>query len=104
MMKRFILLLVFVFSANLVISQNQFWQEQTNYKVSDLKYSKENLPRVNTYTLNLQAIQQELNNAPVRGESINPSNVIIPFPNGEGYFDNFRIMEASVMHPELQNR
>ena len=41
--------------------------------------------------------------APLRGTLLaKNSNIIIDFPNSEGEMESFRIVEASVMHPELQ--
>ena len=103
-MKQFYVLLMLLFSTSLVISQNQFWQNQNDFKNSEIKNSNKHLPKNQTYTLNLEAMQQLLKNAPARGENTRQSSVILSFPNSEGEFEQFRIIEASVMAPELQLR
>jgi predicted Zn-dependent protease len=50
--------------------------------------------------LNVEAITQQLQNAPER--SISNNGTPIKIPNLQGTFDTYRVFEASVMHPELQ--
>jgi len=54
------------------------------------------------FILNFSNLNQTLNNAPIRGEFVGKSNLIIQFPNAEGKLESFRISEASTMAPELQ--
>ncbi|MFK5877977.1 MAG: thrombospondin type 3 repeat-containing protein [Flavobacteriaceae bacterium] len=56
------------------------------------------------FTLNFSNLNQTLNNAPIRGEFVGKSNLIIQFPNAEGKLESFRIAEASTMTSELQIR
>ncbi|WAC01141.1 M12 family metallo-peptidase [Lacinutrix neustonica] len=69
---------------------------------SQVKQSKKNLPTSTTYHLNFEGLKQALIKAPIRGSASNNSNVIIEFPNDRGEFERFRIVEASVMHPDLE--
>lgn len=59
--------------------------------------------KANYYQLNIDGLQQLLQNAPERNTNVN-SNVIISFPTADDTFESFRVTEASVMHPELQNK
>ena len=56
------------------------------------------------FTLNFSNLNQTLNNAPIRGEFVGKSNLVIQFPNAEGKLESFRISEASTMVPELQTQ
>jgi len=98
-------LLIFIMSTSFAFSQtNQFWQKQSISKNTSIKSSKQNLPQTNIYNLNLESIRAALVGAPERSENTRISNVILSFPNSEGKFENFRIIEASVLSPELQAR
>ncbi len=97
------LLLLFLLCTSFAFSQSKsFWQKQTPANISKIKPSKQILPTKETYNLNIEALKQALSKAPIRGEFYGNSNLIISFPNAEGELESFRIMEASVMHPDLQ--
>ncbi|WP_296319330.1 immunoglobulin-like domain-containing protein [Winogradskyella sp.] len=100
---RKILLIVFALSVSFAFAQNSLWQKQTANSF-DVKESRKNLPKNEVYSLNLNSLKSLLSQAPKRGEFSGQSNVIVSFPNEEGQFERFRIVEASVMHPELAAR
>ena len=57
------------------------------------------------YSLNFEALKTQLQLAPSREIATeNSSTVIISFPKPDGTFQNFRIYESSVMHPDLAAR
>ena len=100
-MKQKLFSLILLMCLTSVMSQsNSFWQK-TTFSNNAIKASKQDLPKNNTYALNLDALRQALQNAPVRGEFSGQSNLIISFPNVDGEFERFAITEASVMHPTL---
>ena len=104
-MKQILGTLIFVMSFNFAMSQNdKFWQRQSIDNTTRVKASKQNLPKTQTFNLNIEGLKQALIGVPRRGESLKPSNVIISFPNSEGIFERFRIVEASVLSPELQDK
>ena len=95
-------LLLFLLCTSFVYSQNKtFWQEESPVSNSRVKPGRENLPKTQTYSLDLDGMKAILQKAPMRGEFTGKSNLIIAFPNHEGVLENFRIMEAPVMHPDL---
>jgi hypothetical protein len=53
------------------------------------------------YELNLIALKQQLIGAPDREKLLNRREVILEFPTPDGTFERFRVMEASVLHPDL---
>lgn len=104
-MKVKLLLLVLVMSSSILWSQSKvFWQQQSFSSSTITKSSHQSLKTYQTFTLNAQALKQVLANAPQRNFSQNGSNLVLSFPNSEGKLERFAIMEASVMHPDLQAR
>jgi hypothetical protein len=105
-MKKKLLLLIIVMSANFAVSQSRtLWQKQIIDNSKKVKASKQNLPKTQSYTLNINALKQALVDAPQRDVLYNTSSgVVLSFPNDEGKLESFRIAEASVFSPELQSR
>lgn len=54
------------------------------------------------YELDMAALNATLQAAPVRGNALGRNDVIVNFPNAEGGLERYRVMEASVLHPELE--
>nr|WP_321234047.1 immunoglobulin-like domain-containing protein [uncultured Psychroserpens sp.] len=105
-MKIKLLLLITLISTNFVLAQgNSLWKRQANRSDIAVKASKQNLPKTQTFTLNINGLKQALSKAPDRKFLHNgASGVILSFPNDEGQFERFRIAEASVLSAELQER
>ncbi|WP_431133209.1 immunoglobulin-like domain-containing protein [Psychroserpens mesophilus] len=105
-MKIKLLLLVFLMSSSLALSQSKsLWQKQTFNKTIRVKSSKQNLPKTQTYTLNIEALKQALINVPNRQNTeVMSSGVVLSFPNDQGKFERFKIAEAPVFSQELQER
>ena len=100
-----ILLFIVLMGTTFAFSQSKsFWQKQTTSSLSEIQLRKQNLPKSQTYSLNIEALKQALVLAPKRGAFSGNSNVIISFPNSEGEFEQFRVKEASVMHADLEAR
>ena len=55
----------------------------------------------NIFSLDIEGLRKVLTKAPLRRVTSRPSDVIISFPDEKGVFENYRIFEASVLHPEL---
>ncbi|WP_299332600.1 immunoglobulin-like domain-containing protein [uncultured Psychroserpens sp.] len=105
-MKKKLLLLVFIMSVSLAMSQSKsLWQKQSIDNSKQIKASKQDLPKTQTYALNIDALKEILANVPQRQQLYNVSSgVVLSFPNDEGKFERFKIAEASVLSPELQER
>ncbi len=96
----------------LVLTSLMFSQNNTNdlwENVSGLRYAKNSEIDVSNdtkfYKLDLQKFKEHLLSASKRGESLSSkTDVIISFPDYSGEFNRFRIVEASVMAPELQSK
>ncbi|AXG73575.1 T9SS C-terminal target domain-containing protein [Flavobacterium arcticum] len=101
-MKRILLLVIIsiVFgSAN----AQQLWNAVPSERLNHLeKTNRVSIPlKSQTFSLDLDAFKTILEAAPSRDNYTAPSTVIVPFPNGEGEIEHFRIYEASVLHPDL---
>lgn len=100
-MKKLLLLLTVLLTVS-SFGQSNLWQKLDSKDVVGLeKLPRESHPtKYQLYSLNFNELKNVLASAPKRlsGEV---SNVIVAFPNAEGELQNFRIYEASVMHPEL---
>lgn len=56
------------------------------------------------FQLDLEGLKQGISMAPVRGLSSFSQDFIISFPTPEGGFQRYRVVEASVLHPDLAAR
>lgn len=99
-------LLLLLLSANFALSQSRsLWQTQNVDRTKQVKASKRDLPKTHTFTLNIDGLKQLLSNAPQRNAMYNvTSGLILEFPNDQGKFEAFKIAEAPVLNPELQER
>jgi subtilisin-like proprotein convertase family protein len=104
-MKKTVLLIVTIFVFGNSFSQNSFWNKTNSTQVNSEILARTSHPRdFLLYSLNLEGLKAKLATAPSRNTSGQVSNVILAFPNPQGEMQNFRIYEASVMHPELAVR
>jgi PKD repeat protein len=83
-------------------NNSQIWTKVANSLSPQLNKVENDLPaNKEIYHLNIAALRNVLVGAPLRGQSQGVSNVIIAFPVANGTTEQFRIMEAPVMHPDL---
>ena len=80
----------------------QLWHKTTTQKVQSIeKVERTSMVYSTTlFNLNLEQMKQKLQQAPSRNSGIS-SNVILDFPDANGKLKQFKIYEASVMHPIL---
>jgi len=84
-------------------SEKSFWSSVTKSNFEQSSKAKTYPEKAQTYLLDVNKIKEALVNSPQRSEVLaKNSSVIIQFPNSEGVFESFRIVEASTMAPELQ--
>lgn len=81
-----------------------FWK--TSLKRSNVVTTQRGatLPTKNLFDLDVNGLKNALLNSPKRGVNSGKSNVIVSFPNAEGQFERFRILEASNMEQGLAER
>ncbi|WP_339622746.1 immunoglobulin-like domain-containing protein [uncultured Winogradskyella sp.] len=104
-MKTKLLLLIISMSTGLLFSQSkQFFKKETTSISSLSKANHKNLKDFLLFSVDANALKQQLLSAPDRSNFRSPSNVIISVPNYNGKLERFTIKEASTMHPDLQVR
>lgn len=54
-----------------------------------------------TFALNLDALKESLKSVNERGKTTNRKTTIIKFPSPDGTIESFKVVEASVLHPDL---
>ena len=102
-MKKTVLFIITFFAIVNVGAQNSVWRRITEEPISEKLARDSNPTKFALYTLDINALKAKLQSAPSR-DSETPSNVIVSFPNPQGQLQNFRIYQASIMHPELAAR
>ncbi|MEL1244720.1 reprolysin-like metallopeptidase [Flavobacterium sp. DGU11] len=101
-MKRILLSFILLFSFTFGYSQSAVWSPVPKERLAVAnKLDRGSTPMAfSTFRINLPELESRLLAAPPRNSG-QMSAVIIPFPTGEGKLENFRVYEASVMHPDL---
>ena len=98
-------MIIFLLSMSVYAQKSEsLWTKVSSEKAKNNKqvFRKTQPNKANFYQLNLNGLKQIIQHAPNRAEITGKSNTIVSFPNSNGVFGDFRIMEASVMHPELE--
>ena len=104
MIKKLFLLLIFS-SISLSFAQSKkLWEKQTAVSKQSVKTNKLKLPNSEVFSLDFNALKQSLQNVAKREDLSRGSEVILSFPNDQGKMERFRVIEASVLHPDLQAR
>lgn len=103
-MKKILLLIIF-FSGFLGFSQQNFWTQTDEDRIADLEKLDRNtlVTRYEIYQLNFEGLKNALSTAPDRDSGLD-SNLILSFPNADGRLMDYKVYEASIMHPELSAR
>ena len=85
---------------------NRFWTKTTKDVASRSKVlARQSQPdKANYYRLDIEGLKQILANVPKRSAQGWANAVTIDFPNSNGEFEAFKIIEASVMEPQLQEK
>ncbi len=97
----FLILTGFAFSQK---NTNSIWENISKPRFSkNLKIDLSNETKF--YKLNFSKLKESLDLAPSRNDVMtSKTEVIISFPNYKGEFIRFKVIEASVMSPELQSK
>ena len=101
MKQKFLLLSCFLLLAGIGFAQQNAWSKFYGKNIENPRERTSNPTEYQLLKLNTEVLLQQLATAPKR-ESASTNGINIKFPNLEGTFDNYRIMEASTMHPDLQ--
>ncbi len=101
-MKKLLLAFLIIFTAASGHAQAPIWRAVPKDKLATAKKTERSSTPMVFYTFSIDQpeLEARLLEAPARNSG-QVSNVIIPFPNGEGKLESFRVYEASVLHPDL---
>lgn len=106
-MKKLLLIITLTFSFIVNGYGQSLWTLTSKERLASItKMDRASFPiEYKLYNLNFEALKTQLQLAPSRETAVeNTSTVIVSFPKPDGTFENFRIYEASVMHPDLAAR
>ncbi|WP_299394685.1 reprolysin-like metallopeptidase [uncultured Gelidibacter sp.] len=97
------LILIFAFSLTYAQKSESPW---TKIYKSDISHNRmlpqKSVPKTAAYyKLDMEVLKSHLKHAPDRDSGVQ-SKALLDFPNDNGGLETFRIMEYSVMHPQLQ--
>lgn len=101
-MKKFVLTLTTLLVFNFAFAQNNFWTHSSSAAEGQQTFGSRTAPSTyKIFTLDLAGFRKGLKTAVMRGEQSIPSSLVMSFPTPDGKFEQYRIIEASVLHPEL---
>ena len=102
-MRKFLLLLYAVVLSFAATAQQNLWTPANESSLGKNVFEKKIRPsKFHLFSLNEKAMEANLKNAPSEKQvSVKASSFIITIPNENGQPEQFRVVEASVMHPLL---
>lgn len=81
---------------------NQLSQDS---RIETAQWERKTMPNESVkFSLDITSIETILDQAPSRKTSSVESGIVIDFPYSDGSMRRFKVLEASVLHPELQER
>lgn len=102
-----LLLLTISFATNSYSQEkNNFWRTASKAEVvkGELNIRKSEPIKSSFFSLDMQSLRAHLSDAPKRFENTNAPDKFVSFPTSDGKFEQFNVMEASIMEPALQNK
>src|SRR6188768_571214 len=105
MMKRLLLLTVAIVAVTSAFSQQKnFWTKTSEPPTNkQLQAVRTKASAFETFALDLPGMKQHLRQAPIRGVQTR-ADLEMSFPTPDGKLQRFRVIEASVLHPDLAAR
>lgn len=97
----FLMLCLFTVSA---FAQETWEQTTISVEQKEVLTEREIPLKSKIYSLNMNTLKDQLSLAPQRGKHSGNSNTIIQIPNSDGDLISYRVEEASVFAPELQEK
>lgn len=86
-------------------SESSIWTKTSKNQITKEKLFRKSEPvEAVFYTLDLEMLKTQLENAPSRKEFSGTSNTIASFPQNNGILKQYRIKEASILASELQDQ
>lgn len=101
MKQKFLLLSsCFLMFTGITFAQQNAWTKFNGKSIENQRERTNTPSEYQLLKLNTDLINQQLLNAPLRNQ--NSTGINVKFPNTEGTFDVYKVVETSTMHPELQ--
>ena len=103
MKKKLLFIAVFSLTATLGMAQTKtYWTKSSEPPLEKPLAARRAEPSAHqVFALDFSGLQQEVNKAPVRGLSAGRADLIVSFPDPNGTLKRYRVVEASVLHPDL---
>jgi subtilisin-like proprotein convertase family protein len=74
-------------------------------KINNISFDKEKMPtKFKLYTIGIESVKSKLQNAPKRGEFFGKSPNIVSVPNEDGSIEEYRVLDAQILHPDLAEK
>ena len=103
--QHFLLLFCFIISAASAQQNRNDWtsiSESAKSQISNISFEKTKMPtEFKLYSLNIKALKNKLQNAPIVAESSQKSSNIISIPNADNTEENYRVYDTQILHPKL---
>ena len=103
--QHFLLLFCFIISAASAQQNRSDWtsiSESAKSQISNISFDKTKMPtEFKLYSLNIKALKNKLQNAPIVAESPQKSSNIISIPNADNTEENYRVYDTQILHPKL---
>ncbi|NNE32728.1 MAG: T9SS type A sorting domain-containing protein [Winogradskyella sp.] len=112
MKKNYTNILLFIFTLMVTMGnaqdQNSDWVKESQLSIKDpslISFNKDKMPTsYNLYSVNIESIKSKLIGAPKRSTFFGESQHIISVPNREGKTEKYSVLDAELLHPELQEQ
>ena len=102
-MKKNLLSIALMAFTGFCFAQEGLWKNAVIKNDAVMIANKSTLSNPRLFELNVEQLKQAVINSPQRFSG-SKSTVVVSFPNGDGQFERFSIMESSNMDPELAAR
>ncbi|GGD18601.1 metalloprotease Fpp1 [Flavobacterium orientale] len=78
--------------------------DENRFSILEKVERSSTLTSYDVYSMDLNTLKSQLTGAPNRMHASANSTLLLPFPNAKGEIQEFRVYEASILHPDLANQ
>jgi subtilisin-like proprotein convertase family protein len=79
--------------------------ENSRVKINNVSFDKQKMPtKFKLYAMGMESIKDKLKNTPVRGAFFGTSPNVINVPNADGSFEEYRVLDTQILHPDLAKK
>jgi subtilisin-like proprotein convertase family protein len=74
-------------------------------EINNISFDQEKMPtEFKLYSMGVESVKGKLKNAPIRGEFFGTSTNVINVPNADGSIEEYRVLDAQILHPDLAKK